>query len=323
MNAPDLRGEENSACKRVVVGADGSAGSLVAVRYAAVEAHRLGLPLEVVHVVPDPSPVVAGIDAGYALTLAEIRHIGRQILDEAVAVATEVSAGVQVHQTVARGDRASVLCAYGSTDHLVVLGNQRLPFVERLMTGTVLNPVASRSAGPVVVVPDTWSVERRSHDRIVVGVVRCEASSGLLWRAFREAAERRATLEILHAWELRIRYGKAHVDRADIQAWRGTVIEAMQPDVATCVRQFPDVDYRINAVHGQPAAALVGATERADLMILARRSTPLGHSHLGATGRAVLQSAHCPVEVVAPAAAPVWERDADLERGGELLAAGG
>lgn len=308
-----------STCTKIVVGVDGSAGATTAVRYAAAEAARLGLPLELVYVLPETSAVAASMDRLYPLSVAEMRHAGRQILDDAARVASASDLANAPRLTLEEGDRSTALRAHAHRDTLLVLGNDRPPLVERLFTGSVLNAVAGRSEGPVTVVPDTWSDEL--HGRVVVGIARSEESSGLLWRAFRAAAERGATLDILHAWELRIRYGAGRVSDADLATWQRDVTDALRADLNACSQDFPQVEYRILTRNQQPASALAEATHGADLMVIARRPHLAGANHLGSTGRALLEATRCPVQVVAPAGEPVWERGAELERGGAMLAA--
>jgi nucleotide-binding universal stress UspA family protein len=309
-----------SICTKIVVGVDGSAGALTAVRYAAAESVRTGLPLELLFVLPEPSAVAASMDRLYPLSIAEMRHAGRQILEQAAHVAATRGLAAAPRRTLAEGDPRSVLRSCARDGALVVLGNDRRPLVKRLVTGSLLNAVAGHAEGPVIVVPDSWTPSE-PHGRVVVGIARADESSGLLWRAFREAADREARLDVVHAWELRVPYGTSGVDDDALLAWQDDVRKALHPDLAACSRDFPRVQYQVITRNEQPALALADATASADLMIIGRRSQVMGGSHLGSTGRALLQATRCPIEVVAPAGEPVWERDAELERGGTILVA--
>lgn len=309
-----------SICTKIVVGVDGSDGARTAVRYAAAEAGRTGLPLELVYVLPEPSAIAAGMDPLYPLTIAEMRHAGRQILDDAVQIVAASGDVQEPRQHMVEGDRAAVLRSYSDRGSHLVLGNERRPLMDRLMAGSLLNAVAGRGIGPVTVVPDSWTGSEPC-GRIVVGIAHAEASGGLLWRAFQEASGRGATLDVLHAWELRVRYGRTDVDDDDLFGWQNGIDEALRPDLKACSHDFPRVRYQVLARNEQPASALTEATDSADLMLIARRPHVAGPNHLGSTGRALLHATRCPVQVVAPAGEPVWERDAELERGGAILAA--
>lgn len=308
-----------SICTKIVVGVDGSAGGLTAVRYAASEAVRTGLPLEVVYVLPEPSAIAAGMDPIYPLNVAEMRHAGRQILDQAERAAADFPLVGGPRLTLAQGDPATVLRTYTHRGSSLVLGNERRPLAERLITGSVLNSVAGRGDGPVTIVPDTWT-GADPHRRVTVGIARTEESAGLLWRAFRQAAERDSNLTVLHAWELRIRYGQLTVKDDDLRKWEREIADALRDELESCSREFPDVRYRVQARNQQPALALAHATKDSDLMLIARRHRAGRSTHLGSTGRALLQATHCPVRVVEPAGDPIWERDAELEREGAILA---
>ena len=63
---------------------------------------------------------------------------------------------------------------------------------------------------------------------------------------------------------------------------------------------YPDVQVRVEVVHGQAAYALVGLSAEADLLIVSRPAHGGFVHSLGATARAVIRDAACPVEVVPP-----------------------
>jgi nucleotide-binding universal stress UspA family protein len=57
----------------------------------------------------------------------------------------------------------------------------------------------------------------------------------------------------------------------------------------------------VRVVHERPSTALVDASREADRLLITRPLHGGRLHHLGTTGRYVLRSAHCPVEVTAPA----------------------
>lgn len=307
-----------SGWTQIVVGVDGSPASYAAVRFAASEAVRTGAPLTLIHVIPGIQPVLAAVDPLYPLNRADLRHEGRKILDEAVRIAA--SAGARgAKGLIADGDRVKALQTKAVAGSLLVIGDERPSLPERLATGSVLHAVASRSPGTVVVVPEHWDAGP-AKGRVAVGVEDVDGSDGLLWRAFQAANERHSDLLILHAWEFRIRYGHVRVEEEQIATWRGQVLSALSTSLAACHAEFPDVAYELTVRDAQPAKALVDTSTGADLLVLARQTHALMRPHLGATGKAVLQAAACPVEVVPPAATPIWERGAAIENRGEMLA---
>ena len=82
---------------------------------------------------------------------------------------------------------------------------------------------------------------------------------------------------------------------------------------------FPTVKAYVRVVLRRPAGALVGASGRADRLIVTKPDHGARVHHLGSTARALLRDAECPVEVVPPRQGPEDIAGFDLERGGELV----
>ena len=135
----------------VVVGVDGSPGSDAAVRWAALEARRCGLPLHVVHVVRSV------LDYGPALSpwperdLAAGRRAGEQILARAAELAAGATPDLPVLTAAVGGAPVPELLAAAAGASVLVLGSRQLQTVGSFVLGSVGAGVAARATGPAMV----------------------------------------------------------------------------------------------------------------------------------------------------------------------------
>jgi nucleotide-binding universal stress UspA family protein len=137
---------------RVVVGADGSADSLAAIRAAAVEADRAGLSLHVVHAWQQPAVYV---DVNL---LAEYDHVfedaARVLLGESVAGLRADFPDLVITQDLVQGQPATVLLDAAGDARLLVVGSRGLHGVTRMLLGSVSHAVVLHAPCPVLVVRD-------------------------------------------------------------------------------------------------------------------------------------------------------------------------
>lgn len=282
---------------RIVVGVDGSEAALTAVRYAAAEAVRTGSDLVVAHAGPGSLHLGAGPLGLYPLTPAEYRGIGTKMVNHARKAARDITGGNgEIRTALIEGESPSAaLAAHALGAGLLVIGGRQRSLADRLLIGSVVNGVAGHAQVPVVVVPESW----RPGDAkavVAVGVEEVEGSERLIRQAMAIAADRGATLRIVHAWELPRLYDDLVVLHLDADRWRERKLQEIQKVLDRVSPQFPHVGIDVSIVHYQPAKALEAASKRADLLVLGRHRH--GLRHLGGTARAVLQEAHCPVEVL-------------------------
>ncbi len=292
----------------VVVGVDGSDESMLAVRYAVQEARRLGCGLRLVHAVPDFVPMAPMLPLISSESLDEVGH---RLVNHAKQLAYDLTEDqIEVETVVRPGSRVHVLVAAAQDAAIVVLGHRDRSVLERVFTGSTTTGVAARAHCPVVSVPATWSGER-IHGRIVVGVEEAGHAREALAAAFAAATARNATVTVLHAWKLQSPYDEAIASRVDPDEWVEPVTKTIQAILAEWREAYPDVDVVIDVRHQSPAAALVGASEDADLLVLGRRGhgAPLG-IYLGSTVRTLIRESSCPVVVAPPR--PADERANDL-----------
>jgi nucleotide-binding universal stress UspA family protein len=134
---------------RVVVGVDGSARSLAAMRWAAAEARARHSDLEIVHAWRLPtmssSPVVSVFP-----DLAAMEDAGRAVLDNAMA--DPALAGIRVHRHLANGSAARALVERAASAGLVVAGTRGLGRVTGALLGSVSRQLLHHAPCPVVVI---------------------------------------------------------------------------------------------------------------------------------------------------------------------------
>src|SRR5262245_763540 len=109
----------------VVVGVDGSASALAAVREAVREAAWRGCGLRIVHAFIWP---LMHVDVGASEAVPEggLRHDAERILAEATAAAKAANGRVEVTADLVTGGPAGVLLAAARAAQLLVLGDRGL-----------------------------------------------------------------------------------------------------------------------------------------------------------------------------------------------------
>ncbi|GGO16670.1 universal stress protein [Microbispora rosea subsp. aerata] len=279
----------------VVAGADGSAGSIEAVVWAADHAALRGVPLQVVHAVdrlPYDTPRYPIPDSYDRLT-----HNGRQILDTAERAARRRRPGLAVTAELAEGRPARVLRDQAARAREVVLGSHGAGGFPGMLLGSVGNQVAGHVPVPVVVVRPTPPEAAE----IVVGFDCSEASRPALGYAFEEARLRGHRVRIVCAWEPPVPYGP--VIATGLDEMRRAAEDYARAELRPWQGEYADVKTELDMVRGHPVSALVEASSRAVVLVVGSHGRgALTAAVLGSVSRAVLSHAHCPVAVVRGAA---------------------
>ena len=280
----------------VVLGVDGSADNEAALQYAVAEARGLGVPVEMVHVVPDHLPVSPFVP----LTVADLAGPGRRIVEDAEREATRIAPEVEATGWLHHGARAPRLAEAGSRGQVLVVGRDERPLVERLVRGDTATGAAARAHVPVVVVPPAWSAPE-GRTAVVVGLRSPVGADALLTDAFAVAEHRGVPLVVVHTWWVPSGYDDLVVDQGLDAEWRQRAVDEVEGVLDPWRSKHPDVTVEVRVLHGEPATALVAAAEEAALVVIGRRRHGVPAAlHLGGTARAVLRSASCPVRVVPP-----------------------
>lgn len=278
----------------VVVGVDGTEQGLRAVRFAVGEAQLVGCGVRLVHVLPElanAAPIVPL--AGFEV----YDEMARGILQQAELTAREASGdGLVLEKVVRTGTRLHVLVEASEDARLVVLGHRERTGQGHLLTASTSTGVATRARCPVVCLPSTWEAGRR-RGKVVVGVEDPGHAHELLALAFAATSRRRSALLALHAWKLQRPYDDLVVGGPEAIEWTATQREELGRAVSDLQAAFPEVEVELEVRHQDPAAALLAASDEADLLFLGRRGRGHGPALGFAIARALIRESRCPVEI--------------------------
>jgi nucleotide-binding universal stress UspA family protein len=137
----------------IVVGVDGSAGSIGALRWAADEARLRNATLEVITTWTQPPAVYLRggdlpIPAGFG---DELERNAKEVQAAALAEASPDEA-VRLETRVVEGQAASVLIQAGEHAQMLVVGSRGLGGFRELLLGSVSHACAHHASCPVVIV---------------------------------------------------------------------------------------------------------------------------------------------------------------------------
>ena len=271
----------------IVAATDGSEHSLQAVEWAAMEAVLRGAPLRIVSAAETLPRMSAGPSGDNVDNVTDALHHNRdQGLDAAAARAAAAAPGLPIDTDVIIGAPADAVADSGSGALMLVVGSTGAGAFTALVFGSVSRYVSSHAPCPVVVVRDA-PLSPQQH--VGVGIGDLDTCADALTFAFEEAALRKASLTVIHAWGAH----PAGISRAGEEATKqlGGFLDSWRSN-------YPDVEVTQEVVHGHPARALVGLSARADLVVIGRHAAHAGRPGPGAVRHAVLNHAHGPVVTV-------------------------
>ncbi|SES40120.1 universal stress protein [Actinokineospora terrae] len=302
----------------IVVAVDGSAPSLAATRWAAVEAARRDLPLRLVHAcVPAPRPYPRTREEQVALFHALPDH-GRTWLREAQGLAERTCPGVVVRQDLRVGHAVAVVVAAAERAVLVASGARGLGGFDGLAVGSVASGLAHHAQCPVVIVrDDRFPV---AAEPIVVGVDGSAAGAAALAFAVGEAVLHGVDLEVVHTWSPVAfpdmwAVQPLDADLADLAAREESLLRRLVEPHRVA---HPGLTVRTVVVRDRPVRALLDRAAGARLLVVGSRGR---HAHpgvgLGSTSASLAHVSPVPLAVVRAASTsdnenPVWrehERD--------------
>lgn len=282
--------------KPVVVGVDGSESALRATRWAAREAARRKLPLQVVHALGWPIEPYSAWNPGFGTDYRrQAEELAAASVADAARVAAETVPGITVDQRVLTGFPIPRLTELSHDAGLLVLGSRGRGGVVGLLTGSVAVALAAHAACPVVVVREGGE---RTEGPVVVGVDGSPLSEAAVGFAFDAAAVRGAPLLAVHAWNdtfLAPELTVAFDWDAIVEEERALLAERL----AGWGTKYPDVPVQRLVVNDYPARALVEHSVKAQLVVVGSHGRGgLTGLVLGSVSQALLHRAECPVAVV-------------------------
>jgi nucleotide-binding universal stress UspA family protein len=285
--------------KPIVVATDGSEHSLQAVEWAAAEAVLRGAPLRIVSAAATLPRMAAGPSGEDVANVTDMLHRNRdQALDAAAARAAAVAPDLAIDSDIITGPPAQAVADSGSGALMLVVGSRGAGAFSALVFGSVSRYVSSHASCPVVVVRDAPSAPQH---HVGIGLGDLDTCADALTFAFEEAALRKASLTVIHAWET----PPVNMSRAG-ESFTGPSKQHVEEEAGKQLGSFldswrskyPDVKVTQDVVHGHPARALVGLSARTDLVVIGRHAAHAGRPGPGAVRHAVLNHAHGPVVTV-------------------------
>ncbi|WP_406186732.1 universal stress protein [Streptomyces sp. NBC_01006] len=279
----------------VVVGVDGSRSARSAALWAAREAVRRDRPLH----------IVFGADTdGRALylpaeTIERVRVEGRELLDETAKAVSAEYPGLPVTTEFSRADAVNSLHRAGGLHGTIVVGNRGLGGFNSLMLGSVGLDTAAIASTPVIVVRGIDGAEETGS---VLAAVRDEHDLVIARYAAREAELHKASLRLLHVWNVLQSVGEVVSMLDGIDEIAGGHAETLRAVTDVICEEFPDLEVDADAEKSiSVAGVLVEASRHADLLVMGGRRAhgPLGLApNLGKTTHSLVHHAHCPVLLI-------------------------
>lgn len=293
--------------RRIVVGVDFSPGSAVAVDRAAELAELHGAELVLVHAgaiadAPAVPPAMQPTVDSYLAVLADEQASDRARLD--ALQAQLAAAGVKAtHVVVDRhADDALVETATELAADLVITGTREHSGPRRWFLGSVAEKVAR--AAPCSVLCARGGDPDRGFSRIVVGTDHSEGAALALARAV-DVAERGATIELVHCFQLGLWAGDGVPSTALVEEYRELRAELHRDADArgqAAIAPFAgaDVRFHVQLRENDPRDALreVAGELSADLIVVGSHGRRgLQRWLLGSVAESVIGDSPCSVMV--------------------------
>lgn len=279
---PDVNAVDDSDGRRIVVGVDGSEGSMHALRWAVAEAALGGGTVRVVHAVDAHR---AEADA----LVASLVEVARERAPEAV----------RIEDIVQEGHPAQVLRDEATDADLLVVGSRGRGGFRGLLLGSVSQQCIEHAHIPSVVV--SADAPLPGNGDVVVGVDGSEdAANAMAWAAA-EAVRRDARLVLVHTWFTPVAVPPeglviTAIDPAVFRASAEALLSEVSAEVLAAVPQQPrEVVQRI--IEKPAVMGLLASAEDADLLVVGGRGRGgFAGLLLGSVSQQCIR--HAPVAVV-------------------------
>ncbi|MBI4883677.1 MAG: universal stress protein [Actinobacteria bacterium] len=285
---------------RVVVGVDGSEGSIEALRWAAHEAARRQWQLHVVTCAQLPVAVEAGMVGAGAFagsTMDAIIKDEEAVNQRAVDLARSLGVSVKVSGDTVLGAPGYALVSAATEHDLLVVGATGHPGRLSDILGSVATVAAHRAKCPVVVV---HGVGRPDYalTRIVVGIDGSAGSDNAICWAVEQAIRSSAELVLVHGWIYPYVGSRSSVSEPRDEM-RLDAMRTLEAAVVKVHGLAPGLRCQSIITEESAAKAVIDAAADADLVVVGSR----GHGGfsallLGSVSRSVVQHASCPVAVI-------------------------
>ncbi|RZL75076.1 MAG: universal stress protein [Rhodococcus sp. (in: high G+C Gram-positive bacteria)] len=290
----------------IVVGVDGSAQSLDAVRWAADAAVHHRVPLLLVSsllTAPGTFGDAVNLSAG---AFTGVEYVGTQRLATAAELARHSVRGAHLTLRTAlrHGSAVTALLDAAKSARMLVVGSRGLGEFTGGLVGSVSSAVISHAACPVAVIRGMPEMDGPPLDGpVVVGVDGSPNSEPAIAAAFEEASLRDVDLVAVHAWS---DFSLLTVPPADLSddellwsAIETTEQAVLSESLAGWKDKYPDVPVCKVVVRDRPVHHLLQQSQGAQLVVTGNRGRGGFTSLLlGSTSRALLHALTCPLLIV-------------------------
>ena len=287
----------------VVVGADGSPSSRVAVKWAAREAAMRHVPLTVVHVVPSLSVAASTLAWPAAPIPEEVLQRrdedARNIIADAIKVVEDSADSgdrPEINGEVLYGGPVPTLVDLSKDAQMVVAGCRGRNALRRGLLGSVSTGLIHHAHCPVAVIHDEGPSSLQSAQLpVLVGIDGSRASEAAAAIAFDEASWRGVDLVALHVWgdaDMSTVFG---IDKLAVQS---AADKTLAESLAGWQERYPEVTVNLLVEFEHPARHLLDQAERAQLVVVGSHGRGgFAGMLLGSVSTAVAQAARVPVIV--------------------------
>jgi nucleotide-binding universal stress UspA family protein len=286
----------------ILVGVDGSAAALGAVRWAARDAALRNVPLTLVHVVDAPVPEWFEVAALAGFRQSHEQRT-RDLIESAIKVAEESTGEcgpVQIDSKVFHSATVPTLVGLSTEVEMVVVGYRgHGGGLARSVLGSVSSALVYHAHCPVAVIHDEAMIGDVARAPVLVGIDGSPGSEAATAIAFEEASRRGVGLMALHAWmDPRVSGSRGLVQDSKWDAQLSEEDETLAERLAGWHQRYPDVGIRTRIEIGDPAGWLIEASERAQLIVVGSHGCGWFSGRLlGSVGAAVVNRAKIPVIV--------------------------
>jgi len=287
---------------RIIVGVDGSAPSLQALRWAAHEARRRNAEILVVSCYSVPvygSPEGAVYPTPDDIDMFKAGAVA--VVTQASELVAEIDPKIGVEATTAMAPAAIAISeAARPGDEIVVGATGHTGLVDGLL-GSVAMSVVHRSHVPVIIVPANPAVEvGPTMKKVVVGVDGSPGSLQALEWAYNEALVAGAELTAVHGWIYPYDGPRSSVSEPRTQM-QLDAMEELKTSLESLGPRLTGGSVHVHArlAEHSPAEALCEEAKDADLIVVGSRGRgAIRASLLGSVSRTVAQHAPCPVAII-------------------------
>ncbi|MGZ8747065.1 MAG: universal stress protein [Mycobacterium sp.] len=286
----------------ILVGADGSPPSNVAVDWAAREASMRNLPLSIVHVIASPAVRMWPEVPVPTEVVARIAGEGHEILSEARTTAQNATADsrrIHIETELMTGGALPTLIDLSKDAEMVVVGCRGTGPINRRLLGSVSRGLIQHAHAPVAVIHDEDPMMTYpSKAPVLVGMDGSPASEAATAVAFDEASRRGVDLIALHVWS---DFAIYEMPETELAALQRRADETLSERLAGWQERYPDVRVRPIVALNRPVHQLLDRSEAAQLTVVGSHGRGgFAGMLLGSVSLAVAESARMPVLVVRP-----------------------